>query len=316
MAKLMLDIPNERSSHTRPTPRGGGLGIAIVVLIGIALAGAVRWIPFRTAVGLEGGVLAVAVIGWLDDHRGLPALVRAAVHLAAATWAVAWLGGYARLAVGTTCLGLGVGGSVLAVLGIAWATNLYNFMDGIDGIAAAEGVSVGVFGGVLLALAGRPGLAVVACVVAGASAGFLPWNWSPARIFMGDVGSGVLGFSVAALAVASENSGGPPVALWVLLLGVFVFDATVTLVRRMLRGERWFAAHRSHAYQRAVLAGWAHASVSGFVVLLTTGLGVLSVVATARPELTVFCLVLAGVVLSAVYLLVERVMPMGTAVAK
>lgn len=309
--RQMMDVPNPRSSHTHATLRGGGVSIAVTILLGVALAGLAGWIPVRAAIGFDGGCLAVAVIGWLDDHSSRPALLRVLVHAGAATWAVAWLGGYGRLTVGSISVSLGPPGPILAVLGIAWATNLYNFMDGIDGIAATEGVAVGVFGGALLASAGEPGLALVCFVVAASSAGFLPWNWSPARIFMGDVGAGVLGFSFATLAMASENAGGPPVVLWVLLLGVFVFDSTVTLTRRVLRGERWYAAHRSHAYQRAVSSGWTHAAVSRTVALLSVGLGGLAVLATAKPELTGVALLLGGVVLAAVYLLVERAMPMG-----
>jgi Fuc2NAc and GlcNAc transferase len=201
---------------------------------------------------------------------------------------------------------LGPIGGLLAVLGIVWATNLYNFMDGIDGIAGGQALCAGVFGGALLLLSGSAGLAAVAFLVAAATAGFLAWNWAPAKIFMGDVGSGFLGFSFGTLAVASENDGGVPLLLWVLLLGVFVVDATVTLLRRTLAGEVPYAAHRDHAYQRAVRSGWSHARVSGWVVAFNLALGVMSVIGWLRPHLLMPLFVGGLMALLIPYVVVER----------
>jgi Fuc2NAc and GlcNAc transferase len=150
----------------------------------------------------------------------------------------------------------------------------------------------------------------VAFAIAAASGGFLAWNWAPAKIFMGDVGSGLLGFLFGTLAVASERAGGVPLLLWVLLLGVFVFDATVTLLRRVVRGERWYDAHRSHAYQRAVRAGWTHARVSSAVLLLTAVLGGLAAAASRRPGLALPGFLAGMALLAVVYLFVERRNPM------
>jgi Fuc2NAc and GlcNAc transferase len=197
----------------------------------------------------------------------------------------------------------------LAVLGIVWATNLYNFMDGIDGLAGAEAASVGLLGAALLA-PWNPSLAVVAALVAGSAAGFLPLNWAPARIFMGDVGSGFLGFLFAALAVASEHAGALPALIWLLLLGVFFADATITLLRRFVRGDRWYAPHRSHAYQRAVQGGWSHAGVSGAVLGLNAALGAMAWWITREPGLLLPMLAAAGVIMAILYLLLERWIPM------
>lgn len=278
-----MDVPNERSSHQVPTPRGGGLAIAFVVLAGLLAGTLTGRLPMNVGVALLGGGLMVAVVGWLDDCYSLLAKPRLLVHLAAALWTLGWLGGFPRLDVGVGSVALGVAGWVVAALGIVWAVNFYNFMDGIDGIAGGEAVVVGVAGAALLALAGAPDLAGVAVLVAGASLGFLRWNWAPARIFMGDVGSGMLGYLFAALAVASENRGAVPVLVWVLLLGVFVVDATVTLIRRARDGEAVFNAHRKHAYQRAVQAGWSHGRVSAAVVALGVGLGALGWLAMRHP---------------------------------
>jgi Fuc2NAc and GlcNAc transferase len=284
LARGRLDMPNERSSHAVPTPRGGGLAIAAVVLGGMTLAAFRGWLPLDVTMALVGGGLLIAAIGWLDDWFNLNAWPRLLVHAIAAVWALAWLGGMPRLQVGAGTVGLGLFGSVLAVLGIVWATNFYNFMDGIDGIAGVQAVAAGIAGGVLLMLAGAPDLAGAAVLVGAASAGFLVWNWAPARIFMGDVGSGLLGFLFAVLAVASENRGAVPLLAWTLLLGVFVVDATLTLLRRALEGEPVFAAHRKHAYQRAVQAGMSHARVSTLVLVLNVALAPLALLALRLPD--------------------------------
>jgi Fuc2NAc and GlcNAc transferase len=210
-----------------------------------------------------------------------------------------------ELTVGSRTVHLGPAGGALAALGIVWLTNLYNFMDGIDGIAAAEAVVVGM-GGALLVAGRSPPLALVSVVVAAAAAGFLVWNWPPARLFMGDVGSGFLGFVFGGLALGSERAHALPAVLWLVLLGPFFLDATVTLVRRVARGERWYAAHRSHAYQRAVQGGWSHGRVAASVAglsLVTVAAGWLAV---RRPELLGLVIVSTTAGLGALYVGVER----------
>ena len=310
LARSVLDVPNQRSSHTVPTPRGGGLAIVAVVLAATVLAGAAGALPMAQALALGGGGAMVAAIGWLDDHRPIPAAGRFAVHVAAAVWAVAWLGGMPQLELGALRLGLGAVGALLAVAALVWLTNLYNFMDGIDGLAGGEAAAVGGVGGALLWAAGERGLAAVALAAAAAAAGFLLWNWQPARIFMGDVGSGFLGFLFGALAVASERAAGPPALVWILLLGVFVVDATLTLFRRAARRERLHEAHRSHAYQRAVQSGWPHARVSAAVLLLDALLAALAAAAWLRPAWALPCFAAGAALLLLAYAGVERRRPM------
>jgi Fuc2NAc and GlcNAc transferase len=309
LARALIDVPNERSSHSVPTPKGGGVAIAGVVLAGLTLLAALGWVGLHLAVGLGGGGVLVAAVGWLDDHRSLSATVRLTVHVAAAAWVVAWLGGMPELTVGQGVLHLGFIGALLAMLGVVWATNLYNFMDGIDGLSAAEAVAAGLIGALLLAPR-EPSLAFVALLLAAAAAGFLVWNWPPARLFMGDVGSGFLGFLFGGLAVASENAGALPALLWLVLLGPFFVDSTVTLLRRMVRGERWHSAHRAHAYQRAVQAGWSHGRVTGVVVALSAALGLAAGFATRNHAILGPVLAAAAGVLGAIYLAVEHGRPM------
>lgn len=270
----LLDLPNERSSHTRPTPRGGGAVIAGVSLVfgavlaaGWGAAGAWRLFTLYAL-----GAVMVSGISWLDDLRSLPRGTRLAVHAAAAAVAVAGLGFWETIAmpiVGTVAIGRL--GSALALLWIVGLTNAYNFMDGIDGIAAGQAVAAGI-GWWLAARPYDPTLAGgFALLVAAASLGFLFHNWSPARIFMGDVGSAFLGYTLAVIPLmfsSLPHGNGRRSALWlgILLVWPFLFDTGFTFVRRLLRGENVLEAHRSHLYQRLVAAGWSHARTAALYI--------------------------------------------------
>ncbi len=257
----VVDHPTERSSHAAPTPRGGGLGLLVAMVAAFAVA-RLAWPPTHrgtpsTALLLAlGGVLLTAVVGWLDDHGGLSVRERLRAHVGAGALAV------------PLALAVHVGEApwLLVLLATWWifftvsAINVVNFIDGIDGMIGAQAF---VFGAHLLLLAEPGGVpAAGSAALMGASLGFLLWNWSPARIFLGDVGSGALGafFIINALAVAAEGAVSPVQAL--LPLYPIFLDATVTLVRRARRGERVSEAHRQHLYQRLANGGWGHARVS------------------------------------------------------
>jgi Fuc2NAc and GlcNAc transferase len=305
----VLDIPNERSLHRDPIPRAGGVALAIVALSVVLWLGWRGDLSGRVVVGLAGGSFLVALVGWVDDVRNLPNSLRAVAQFAAAAWFLGWAGGLDSLRLGVQFLPLGGAATAVALVGIVWSINLYNFMDGIDGIAGGQAVVAATLATVLLADV-APSLGLVTAAIAGASIGFLVWNWSPARIFMGDVGSGLLGFLFAALALLSERSGGPPLVSWALLGGVFIFDATITLLRRIAHGERWYAAHRSHAYQRAVQSGWSHARVAAGAMVLAGVLGLLGALVALRPELLLPVGGLGLGLLSACYWWIEKRMPM------
>ena len=244
----LIDRPNSRSSHSIPTPRGGGLAIVVTSLAAMGLLLGLHSLSLRLFAALAGGGLAVAVVGFIDDRYTIPARIRIAVHGCAAAWCLACLGGLPPLLIGHHVVQLGWFGYVLGTVAIVWVLNLFNFMDGIDGIAASEAIFVTCAGAVLGSIPPTAD-ALTAAIVGAACTGFLAWNWPPAKIFMGDVGSGYLGFVIAVLALAATRSN--PVAIWVWLIlgGTFFVDATVTLLRRTLQGERVHEAHRSHAYQ-------------------------------------------------------------------
>jgi len=319
LQRQWLDVPNERSSHRAPTPRGGGLGIVIAAAIGFVTLWATGAMNARLCAALVGGGLAVAWIGFRDDRTPVGPGTRLAVHMAAAAWALAWLGGVPPIQFGTTTVEFGVFGYVLGALAIGWVLNLFNFMDGIDGIAASEAAFMAVAGALLAGGSSAFGVPAAGLVFGAACLGFLAWNWPPAKIFMGDVGSGFLGYVLAVLALAAMWES--PVALfaWLALGGVFFVDASITLARRLLRGERVHEAHRSHAYQWLARRWGAHLPVT--LTVLAVNLFVLLPVAgfcIAYPERAATALVAALVVLGLFALLAgsgRAELPPATAVA-
>ncbi|WEN16871.1 glycosyltransferase family 4 protein [Rhodanobacter sp. AS-Z3] len=250
----MLDLPGQRRSHQIATPRGGGIGVVVAMLIclpGVLSQPPNAW-PASVTAGLLSGFLLVAVAGWWDDHRSLPVLPRLLAQLVGIGLVCASL-----LATGTSWWWL-----FLLLPGGVWSVNLHNFMDGIDGLLAQQVMFVGAGLALLAYAAAQPALALAAAVMAVSMTGFWWFNRSPARIFMGDVGSGSVGlliFAFTALLWQVE-----PALLWpaMILSSVFVVDATLTLLTRIWRGRRWYTAHREHLYQWLVRRGRTHAGTA------------------------------------------------------
>ena len=239
-AAFALDRPNERSLHDRPVPRTGGLAVLLGGAASLAFGAAQAWPPMLIALGL-------AIVSFLDDLRGMPSALRLALHLAAAA-ALSW---YLLSPMHPVQL-------VLLILAVAWITNLYNFMDGSDGLAG--GMSLIGFAAYAAAaqLSGHEPLAVLCAALAASSAAFLAFNFHPARIFLGDVGSIPLGFLAAGLGMLGWRDDLWPLWFPVLVFGPFIGDATLTLLKRLARGERVWRAHRDHYYQRMVRMGLGH----------------------------------------------------------
>lgn len=246
----LLDVPNERSSHVVPTPRGGGVGIVVGTSVAALVLAAFGAVSLPTLCIFIIGGAAVALVGFFDDRIRLSARVRLAVHFGAAGAALYWVGGLPPMQIGDDLVTSSWGGYVLGALGIVWSLNLFNFMDGIDGIAASEGAFMTLGGAAIALWLGSSGeFPIMACVVGVACLGFLVWNWPPAKIFMGDAGSGYVGYVLAVLALLAGRDNPAGLFVWLILGALFFVDATVTLVRRVLRRERVYEAHRSHAYQ-------------------------------------------------------------------
>ncbi|MCK9380221.1 MAG: glycosyltransferase family 4 protein [Sulfuritalea sp.] len=261
LSRQLLDRPNGRSSHSIATARGGGVAIVVAFLAALLVSG--EDISEPATIALLFGGIGVAVVGFVDDLGHIPARWRLSAHFLCAVWILYWIG-VPRLEWMGITVDLGALGAVLAALYLVWMLNLYNFMDGIDGIAGTEAVTVGAGGTLAYWLAAMPPASGVGlpALLAAAALGFLVWNYPPAKIFMGDAGSGFLGLILGALSLHAAVV--RPVLLWcwLVLLGVFIVDATVTLIRRLLRGERVYEAHRSHAYQHASREFGAHRPVT------------------------------------------------------
>ena len=258
-AKLrIVDHPNERSLHEHPTPRTGG----VAVLFGIVIGG--LW--FGSTLGSDreiwwtgGAAVVLALISFLDDKLDIPAILRLLVHIATAAALISAGLVIERLTLPTVVLDWpGWLGALVTGVYVVWMINLYNFMDGMDGFAggmtAIGFASLGILGWVqdVTLFAG------LCWIIAASSLGFLVWNFPPARIFMGDAGSSTLGLLVAACSIWADEHAVAPLWVSVLIFSPFIVDASVTLVRRALRGEAVWKAHRSHYYQRLAVAGWGH----------------------------------------------------------
>ena len=260
MRGRVLAMPCERSLHARPTPTGGGIGITAALVAGamIAAAGAGIPLPRTLPLLLPAGVL--CLLGLIDDVRGLGAWTKLAVQAACAAWLISVMSGAAQAP------------AALLVSGILLVgfTNAFNFMDGIDGLAATQATFVGLAGAVLLSDGdGRPEHALLLALAGTCAAGFLVWNWPPARLFMGDAGSLPLGFLLAALALEVTRDGSLPAWCWLILWAPFLCDAGITLLARAMSGKPLFSAHREHAYQR--LATHGHRRVTLGLLIVDVG---------------------------------------------
>ncbi len=281
-----VDHPNERSLHTKPTPRTGGLaiwgglGAGLLGLVLLERTGIRSWpadwpVQVGTGTWIVGMVVLVALVSFLDDRKSVPAGVRFSIHALAASGVVAGAGLTVQ-SVTVPAIGaipLSWLAAPATALFIVWMTNLYNFMDGMDGLAGGmTWLGFGFLAGIAWA-GGHASIFVLSLLISVAAAGFLFYNRPPARIFMGDVGSVPIGFLAAALAVLGVHDRVFDLWVPVLIFSPFIVDATVTVLRRMLRGQKFWQAHREHYYQRLVLAGWGHRKtmLAEYALMLATG---------------------------------------------
>ena len=268
LSKSLMDVPNERSSHTVPTPRGGGVAIVIAFLLSLPVLNGLGLIANDVVYGLLGAGALVALVGFVDDHGHVPARWRLLGHFLSASWALFWLNGLPPIRILGVDVDLAWGGNILAVIYLVWVLNLYNFMDGIDGIASVQAIFVCLGMCINYWISGNANLLTVPLVLSAAVAGFLYWNFPPARIFMGDAGSGFLGMMLGVLAIQAAQASPELMWCWIILTSVFFIDATWTLFRRLVSGKRVYQAHCSHAYQHAAKAAGSHFKVTMGVLLI------------------------------------------------
>jgi UDP-N-acetylmuramyl pentapeptide phosphotransferase/UDP-N-acetylglucosamine-1-phosphate transferase len=294
----MLDRPNARSSHVAPTPRGGGLAIVLATVLSSTI-----WIALvapsslRTVLNFDALAVIVAVLGWIDDRNSLPAVPRLFAQLALAAAAVSLFGPVNRLWIPMVgIVRLGVFGTPLTVLWIVGLTNAYNFMDGIDGIAGGQTAVAGLAWYVALLAVSPPVARAVALMTAAAAVGFLLHNWPPAKVFMGDVASGFLGFvfAVLPLLVSDDATRSRAPILALMTSAPFFIDTTFTLITRLRRGENVLQAHRDHVYQRLASRGGKHLDVTVAYVGLTALVGICAVTYTRASDLAAAAAICAG----------------------
>ena len=249
----MIAHPGERQSHDLATPTGGGLGLIFSIVVTTVFLQLITSLPDFWWKNMLPGVVLLTFVGWRDDKLPVSSIIRLLVQLAVSFWLLGF--GWSEFSLKD--MGL------LAVTAVAmvWMMNLYNFMDGSNGMAGFQGVFAGVTMAVFFQIGGQHAMALVALVVAAACAGFLPLNFPRARVFMGDVASVPLGFIFASLSIFGVMTGSLNLVVAILIMSVFIVDATLTLLSRVFRGERWYTAHAQHVYQQLIAHGWTHRRV-------------------------------------------------------
>lgn len=256
--KSLVASVNERSSHTVPTPHGGGIAIAITWFIGLFYLYFIGQIENNLFYALLFGAV-ISIVSFFDDIYELSPKLRLIIQAIVAIGGLYFLGGFETLTFGIFDIQNSIFTNIFAFFMIIWFINLYNFLDGINGYAGSEAVFLAVAGFILFG--GNHFL-----VLAVAALGFLYWNWNKAKIFMGDVGSTLLGYNVAIFTIYYANQEPNNFWIWIILFGVYWFDATLTLIRRKLNKERLSQAHKKHAYQRLIQAGWSHYKVTNYSI--------------------------------------------------
>lgn len=249
----ILDIPNLRSSHANPTPRGGGVAIVVSWYGGITMLYILNWIEPGLFYALLCGGL-IAIVSFIDDIIKVRALIRLLIHFIAVIAAFYFLGQLRPLIMPNVHINYHIFIYPLAIIGMVWFVNLFNFMDGLDGFASVEAIIIAI---IMFAFSGN----LINGLLIASVAGFLFWNWPKAKIFLGDVGSTQLGFILVVLGIYFHNTYKFSIMNWIMLSSPFWFDATYTLIRRIINKEKLSQAHKKHVYQRAVQAGFSHQQV-------------------------------------------------------
>jgi UDP-N-acetylmuramyl pentapeptide phosphotransferase/UDP-N-acetylglucosamine-1-phosphate transferase len=277
----VLDMPNERSAHSVPTPSGGGLAIIIVWYIAVFILFSRKVISLPLFSALLCGI-PIALIGMVDDIRKISPYLRLLIHALFASLAVYYLGRISNIDLGFIVLKKSLLLDVVAVMGVVWFINLFNFLDGIDGYLGAEIIFICIAAYILFGLN-------LPLVLAAATAGFLLMNWQPARIFLGDAGSTFLGFTIGIFTIYYQNTNQASLIIWLMLTSVFWVDATVTLFRRIFNKEKISVAHNKHAYQRIVQSGFSHQKTVLSAMVINCLIFILILMASRYPNLILPC---------------------------
>jgi Fuc2NAc and GlcNAc transferase len=305
----ILDYPNKRSSHKAPRPRGSG--IVFVLLWFCYFLFFFRWKYFYLyGWAIIPSVILIVLVSFLDDLYRISAKWRLLIYCIASAVSILGLKGFHNVDLGIGIIHLSWFGSILAIIAIVWSINLYNFMDGIDGLAALEAIFVFGVGGWFLWQVGGHVLSMFALGLVSIMGGFLFWNFPPAKMFMGDSGSTFLGFLVPIFSLLGEKFYHLPALLWVMLYGFFIFDASITLIRRMIYDVKWYEPHRLHAFQRLQLKRASHRKALEAIFLVNCGISVLSGLAFFFRRYLLLYLAIEILLLLLFYIWIEKKHPM------
>lgn len=296
--KKIIDIPNERSSHSIPTPRGGGIAIVIVWFVGLFALFIFNKIEHNLFYALVSGLILV-IIGILDDIFDLKPIIRIAGQVTSSILALVFIGGLNIFDLGFYQIHYLWPLTLFALIGIIWFINLYNFLDGIDGYAGMQGIFISLAFFFFTS-------SDYYLLLAAATIGFLVWNWQPAKIFMGDVGSTLLGFNFAVFAIYEQNTNHIPLIIFLIISALFWFDATFTLIRRFMKKEKLSQAHKKHAYQRVVQSGYSHQKTVIFALGINLILFSLALWSYSNQKLMLLALVIASAMLMLVTKIIDR----------
>lgn len=270
LKKNIIDNPNERSSHSIPTPRGGGVAVVVSYILGVILLIYLDYLSQQIGLTLIVSGFIIALLGFFDDHGHINSIFRLAIHFMVAIGVVVSLGGFSEVKIFNNFL-LGFSANIIAVLFLVWLLNLYNFMDGINGIASVEAITTLMSMAVIYFIFNIQLNIEILWLLSACAFGFLLWNFPKAKIFMGDACSGFLGLTLGILALIALKENLALFCAWIICLGVFIVDATFTLVRRVSSGYKMYDAHRSHSYQILSRKWNSHTPVT----LLVAGINIL-----------------------------------------
>lgn len=270
LKKNIIDNPNERSSHSIPTPRGGGVAVVVSYILGVMLLIYLDYLSQHVGLTLIVSGLIIALLGFFDDHGHINSMFRLAIHFMVAIGVVVSLGGFSEVKIFNNFL-LGFSANIIAVLFLVWLLNLYNFMDGINGIASVEAITTLMSMAVIYFIFNIQLNIEILWLLSACAFGFLLWNFPKAKIFMGDACSGFLGLTLGILALIALKENLALFCAWIICLGVFIVDATFTLIRRVSSGYKMYDAHRSHSYQILSRKWNSHTPVT----LLVAGINIL-----------------------------------------
>lgn len=302
----IMDEPNHRTSHQHNTPRGGGVIFVLLWLSAVVLTYFSKITAYETMRVLVIPTLLVAFVSFVDDYFKIRRRYRLISHFIAASL-VLYLMTAQMSFVGST---LGLLTLFILTFYIVWSVNLFNFMDGLDGLASVQSIFIFFTSGCLLYIKGQNDLAFLSCLLSFSVLGFLVWNWPSAEIFMGDVGSTSLGLIYAIFTILSAKRAALPIIIYLMLALPFIFDATMTLMRRAFAGAKWYEAHNQHAFQRLYHAGWSHKKVLCGLISLNI-MGTLFVVMSVYfPKYLYSYFIFDLLMVSYVYYVIECVRPM------